>query len=295
MGSRVFHAFLVLLLACGLLVEGGEQAGFAAASETYPNLEVTLDPPSSPFPGVSAQIGKLEAAREAMEDSEMNEVLQAYRKAKAKANTRIGLVVGRAIRGFHDAMLLQSRHTHGGTSFLASTPSSDAADGFLYAVKVMASAGDTSEVNVSPEIADLEHHRSVLEGKRFRQVRDAMGEMTDVVVKRLKAELQAQLATLLERPSARDGVAFLAMAVKELPQQVNVRVVPSKYPFPTILSLVEDMEKRRDLSEDLITARIKQLLLQLLEDENEMIVEALGKNMARVAASFSSTFASSSL
>jgi len=310
MFSHGFPAIVLFCLACGQPVQGRSAVDLTAVSETYPNLEISLDPPSSPFPEVSAEIGKLEAARDEFESSQMKEVLQAYRKAKTEAERRIGAVVGRAISGFRDSVLVQNHHKslprdsdggkrksgfHGGSSFFAAASKKDLVHNVLYSVKVKASGSDTPESDVKSSIDSLDHQRSVLEGKRFQQVLDAMGEVTNVVVERLRAELQTQLASLLNVSNAKSGTSFLATSVKELPQQVNARVVPSKFLFPTILSLVEDMEKRRNLSENLIMVRIKQLFLQLLKDENEMIAEALGKSVQRVVASRSPLPRSSSL
>merc|ERR1711904_361284 len=56
----------------------------------------------------------------------------------------------------------------------------------------------------------------------------------------------------------------------------NVRVAASDEPFLTVTSLVEDMERNRDASEDLIRKRLLELELKLLQAENDIISHRLG-------------------
>ena len=50
-----------------------------------------------------------------------------------------------------------------------------------------------------------------------------------------------------------------------------MKVVASDVPYPTVASLVSDMETRRDISESLAMARILELDMALLKAELAMI------------------------
>merc|ERR1712048_399511 len=62
---------------------------------------------------------------------------------------------------------------------------------------------------------------------------------------------------------------------ERLPKQTNVHVTPSDVSYPTIASIVQDMEARRDLSESLVKSKILDMELKLLKAENSMAREAL--------------------
>ncbi len=76
--------------------------------------------------------------------------------------------------------------------------------------------------------------------------------------------------------SSAHSAAFL-----QLPAQTNVRV-KADAAFPTIASLVQDMESRRDTAESLAAARILELELKLLQSENDMIKASLQAAVGRI-------------
>ena len=68
----------------------------------------------------------------------------------------------------------------------------------------------------------------------------------------------------------------------EKPKQANVLVRAPEFVYPTVATLVQEMEARRDTSESLAVARIMQLELKLLRAENDMIKDALHASVGRI-------------
>ena len=94
------------------------------------------------------------------------------------------------------------------------------------------------------------------------------------------------------RAAAKPGAAsasFLGGAARQspegLPKQLNVRVGAADVAFPTISSLVQDMESRRDASESLARERVLEMETKLLKSENAMAKEALHFAVGRVLVS----------
>ena len=127
--------------------------------------------------------------------------------------------------------------------------------------------------------------RSAAEAQMLDQAISEMGEVTDVVVAELKKGLQQHMGAVLTPVAALPGArsfleraergASVAAPAESLATPMNVRVGTSEVPYPTIGSLAQDMETRRDAAERLERAKILELILKLLEAENEMIKDAL--------------------
>merc|ERR1711908_125363 len=102
----------------------------------------------------------------------------------------------------------------------------------------------------------------------FEQVSAEMSALTDAVVEELEAQLASHVNGILlgrggsTKQNVSPAAAFLEKA--RTPAQANVRVVPSRTEYPTVESLVQDMEARRDISERLERARMLDVELKLL-------------------------------
>ena len=113
-----------------------------------------------------------------------------------------------------------------------------------------------------------------------------MGELTKIAIAELEKQLQLQLEPWL----AGSGSLLWSEAQQVpgspegLPKQLNVRVGASDVPYPTIASLVQDMQTRRDTAESLLRQRILGLELKLLKAENVMIKDALNAAVGKVLA-----------
>ena len=57
--------------------------------------------------------------------------------------------------------------------------------------------------------------------------------------------------------------------------EANVRVLGASVPYPTVQSLVDGLETRRDISEDLGKAQALSMYLKLLEYENMLVDSGL--------------------
>ena len=99
-----------------------------------------------------------------------------------------------------------------------------------------------------------------------------MGELTDIVVAELKASLQEQVDALLVATAPR-GVSLASFFEKggrgvrsenDLAEATNVRVVTAEVPYPTIVGLVQEMETRRDVAENLERQKILEFEQKLL-------------------------------
>ena len=130
----------------------------------------------------------------------------------------------------------------------------------------------------------MEVKKIVAEWQMLDQAVSEMAEVTDVVVAELKNSLQQHSGAVLAPVAAKPVTSFLERAERDasgaapaesLATPMNVRVGTSEVAYPTIGSLVQDMESRRDSAERLERAKILELTLKLLEAENEMIKDAL--------------------
>ena len=66
------------------------------------------------------------------------------------------------------------------------------------------------------------------------------------------------------------------------PLEANVKVVTANVPYPTLQSLVQNLEARRDISEGLAKAQALSMYMRLLEFENQLVEAALNTLVAKV-------------
>eukprot|EP00917_Polyrhabdina_sp_WS-2016_P026397 GHVP01056706.1.p2 GENE.GHVP01056706.1~~GHVP01056706.1.p2 ORF type:complete len:263 (+),score=67.04 GHVP01056706.1:224-1012(+) len=89
-------------------------------------------------------------------------------------------------------------------------------------------------------------------------------------------------------------LSFLAIGDSSVEaEQLNVRFGVGDKPYPSVDSLVGDMEERRDITERLARSKILELELKLMKAQNEMIKDSLHGAISKVLASLGE--ASSSL
>jgi hypothetical protein len=249
--------------------------------DSLPLLEVSLDPPVVPYPEVSQTIGSLDATREHAEAANSFRLLDAYRFARKHAKQRIAYAVGNVMRNFDDQVVLgvnvkdemikTKRH---GIGFLSLGGRSTEP---TFSFRVGVADRKNADPNVDSDLIALESKREASQNRSVDQAIESFSAITDSVVNELEAQLRQQLETV---SNAHGGASFLGTDGKVL-QQAIVKVVPSST-FPTIHSLVDDMETRRDLMEDLDRAHVLELQLQLMKDENSMMKEALETAMERI-------------
>merc|ERR1712129_119784 len=119
----------------------------------------------------------------------------------------------------------------------------------------------------------LEHKRMLLEQDLIREACSEMSALTSIVLDELDQCLvqHRPLQQRMRRP------AFLQRVVEArvLPLQANVGIQVSKFSFPRIADLIQEMQCKRDQAESKERKFIVQLQVSLLQAENEMIATAL--------------------
>merc|ERR1719453_1963143 len=111
--------------------------------------------------------------------------------------------------------------------------------------------------------------------------------LLDFVLNELESQLQEQVGAFLGTGGAQKLLrtsAFRETRQKQLPAQTNVRVVPTDESYPTIASLVQAMEARRDAAENLARKRILEKEIDFLMACNRAIEESLTSGVARIMA-----------
>jgi len=195
--------------------------------------------------------------------------------------------------------IVYGRYSSIATRFLGSTrDGSLAGDGPSVRVTVLPAVPPDPARKTS--IDELERRRSSIELGIFEQAIAEMHDLSQLVVMELEGQLNLNANILLGRVRAAktsgggNSATFMAVGShahlpgsrEGLPKQLNVRVGSSGIPYPTMSSLVHDMEKRRDMGESLARERILELELKLITSENAMIKDALRLGVARALAQY---------
>lgn len=76
-----------------------------SGQDMIPNLEISLAPPIHPWPQVAAEIGNLDASREAAETAQMNSLQTQFNKASADAKQQIANLIAKTLSTFSDPAL----------------------------------------------------------------------------------------------------------------------------------------------------------------------------------------------
>jgi hypothetical protein len=242
------------------------------SSETQPTIKLSLGAPTNPYPEVAAEIKRVEAARELMQQGAISGLQQLYKRTFLDAKYRVGAVIGNALQGFDDpALMKQFKHAQRTPSFLALMPKPGTKQSFLIKVAPTLPV-DTSIQN---EIVDLETERTKMQHVEFQALEGEFRLLVDDVSSLLQNSLQRKVSTMFQSPPV-----FMS-----LPNQVNVQVLPSTG-FTTVSGLVADMEHRRDISEELARQTVLNLKVLLVRDINAVIESALSRAVKRVEAQY---------
>jgi len=238
------------------------------APESLPVINVRLAAPKHPLPEVTAEIAVLEKEREKLEADLMDKLHAAFDNALASAKGRINKMIASSMQLLDGGLQ---------TSFLqASEPD--------FSIRVSTVAVPAPDPSIKGVMDKIEAKRSDAETKLLEQAVSEMQGLTDIVLNELGAQIQAHAVSL--KATAKHA-AFLAVSQQEsskaLPAQANVRV-ESGAAFPTIASMVQAMESRRDNAESQEASAVLELELKLLQEENAMIKTALGAAVQRIAA-----------
>jgi len=256
-------------------------------NDALPRVEISLDPPLQPWPQLSAEIGDVDAAREKMESSMMAHVSKAMQQALGRTEKSITAITESLMFSCEDPVLRRT---------LASGPKSLGKRGantgslkrnpvsFL-SEQVAAQGDDTITVQVQKEVADsdmsvirsklqaMEKDRNVAESKFFQQAVSEIDELAGSFIVEFKDQVDKQVRSLL-MPLASSPASFLQRSHS---QQANIQVVASDIPYPTLASMVTEMEQRRDTAENLARQKVAMIKLVFLQAANAAAKENLEK------------------
>jgi len=278
------HAFMFAGLSCYGALAQTWPIPYEASPDTLPNIEVHLAPPVHPLPQVAAEIQVLDKMRERSEEEKMSQLEFAFNAALENAKRQIGEAVGVALRVFDDPRVWKNVAKTASFLRVQQRPNSNEEP----SVRVKALAGAPPDPAIKSKIDQLEEQRGAAEALMLDVAVAEMGELTKIAVAELEKQLQLQLEPWLVGSGSllRSEAHQVPGSPEGLPKQLNVRVGASDVPYPTIASLVQDMETRRDTAENLLRQRILELELKLLKAENVMIRDALNAAVGRVLAQY---------
>jgi len=277
-------AFIFVCLSCYGAWAQSWPIPYEASPDTLPNIEVHLAPPVHPLPQVASEIQVLDKMRERSEEEKMSQLEFAFNAALENAKRQIGEAVGVSLRVFDDPRVWKNVAKTG--SFLRVRQRPNSAEEPSVRVKALAAAPPDPAIKIKMD--QLEEQRSAAEALMLDVAIAEMGELTKIVVAELEKQLQLQIEPWLVGSGSllRSEARQIPGSPEGLPKQLNVRVGASDVPYPTIASLVQDMETRRDTAENLLRQRILEFELKLLKAENVMIKDALNAAVGRVLAQY---------
>lgn len=279
---------------------------FSYSPDTLPIIDVRLAPPHKQMPEVSAALSQLDAARVAFESDRMREVEEAYNTSLREGAEKITSAIDRLMQKFqnpaamvsHRYRLQKWRNGQGAQSPSLREARRDPGGHELTArINLLPIA--SPDASLEQHIKAIERKRSRDEGSLFKQAVSEMNALTEVVQNEVEAQVLRHANNFLHTAQysldARPH-AFLHKTVSAgllsagqpvgasgLQLTTNVRVAASEEPFHTVSALVEDMERRRDASEELIRKRVLELELKLLQAENDLIAHHVEGWVARIS------------
>lgn len=213
------------------------RASVASLEEDAPVLEVSLDAPAVPYPDISDLISSLDEDRRIVESSGMRDVRGNFSRALESAQQSIHNAVGelglRLVNVSTHQALASSKNDR--VSFLSRRIGG--AEGVAPAVKISVPPRRPTDAAILRAIFEIEQRRSTDEKARMQQAAADMSGITQTVLDALREDISAE--------------GFIEHAQQGNGPQGGVRAVASAMPFPTMASLVQLMERRRDAAEKL--------------------------------------------
>lgn len=276
---------------------------FSYSPDTLPTIDARLSPPHKQMPEVSAALGQLDAARIAFENEHIREVEEAYNASLKDGAEKITAAIDRIMQKFEAPIALVShsqktqKHFNGVPS-LSLREARREPGGHELTARINLLPVSSPAASLESHIKDIERKRTRDEGNIFRQAVSEMNALTQIVQNEIEAQVVRFANDFLH--TARYGLGssphalfsktasagFLSsrqpVLASGLQLTTNVRIAASEEPFYTVSSLVEDMERRRDASEELVRKRILELELKLLQAENDLIAHHLGGWVSRI-------------
>lgn len=268
-------------------------------ADMVPNLEVSLEPPTDPFPEISTKIGNMETSRETFEEASMGLLVKSHNAALQQLKTAITQVVGNAMHAFADpsvsvfvesAMNGSARGQRTAAPTFVAVNNKQHARGEDLSVKINVLPGMAVDPTIENKIASIDGGRYQQEKQFFESAAADTRALTTFFISEVEGQLQAQVNAIkgfLRRRSIARGFLRAAernsrKAIRALPKQANIQIVTSDVPYPTVASLVQDMQSRRDVTENLATAKVLDMQMNMLKAANLMLKEALSDAIPRI-------------
>merc|ERR1719263_762710 len=225
--------------------------------------------------------------RERSEEEKISQLEFAFNAALENAKRQIGEAIGAALRVFDDPRVWKNVAKAGSFLRFQQRPNSNEEP----SVRVKALASAPPDPAIKSKIDQLEEQRGAAEALMLDVAIAEMGELTKIAVAELEKQLQLQLEPWLTGSGSmlHSKAHQVPGSPEGFPKQLNVRVGASDVPYPTIASLVQDMEARRDTAENLLRQRILELELKLLKAENILIKDALNAAVGTIMAQHGAT------
>lgn len=180
-------------------------------------------------------------------------------------------------------------------------------------VKIYLSETNEPSAEIKEKIVEMEQYRTDEEVAMFETAISEFGILTEITILELEKQIQLQLNPFLvdknivhkalEKELKEMGKRDETEKVKEKYQKqssfiedttdenvgniLNVKISQTDYGYPTIDELVMQMQKRRDISEQLERQKILELQMKLLKAQSEMIKDALHFSISKVIAQYS--------
>ena len=257
--------------------------------DTLPGVDINLAPPRRPFPLLARQIQVLEGKRKALAEWQLRNLTFVYAEEMKNAPARIRAVIKDALEPFDDPRALTV---------------STALSSFIYTGEFRVEV-PPQQTLLSPKVAEKvtlidryrEGYSNVTHDEAVRLIRN----VTDTVLTSLNASLKSQLLPLL-------GLKKQALLELQVITEVNARCeelrlshkvncTPREHPSfgqesssfvqvpmesSSLTKLIEDMQTRRDTSEDLLTQQGLSTAMKLALEEANLVEYYLGTSVAYI-------------
>lgn len=281
----MLHYFLSLGLAVLASALPSWPTMYSYSPDTLPIMAVRLAPPRHALPEVEEKLSSAWNKIEELHAEELLKVQSALNASLAEASKSLPALVDRLMHVFvpASAWIADNKHSRLQASSFREARESDKHE---MTTRINVLPAPSPDASIGPMIEALEHKRSSEDKARFGQAIDEMAMLTKIVEMEAEAEITRAVRGLTNAQSHglksnaksfMHTTSFLKQPVQPSGSQLtaNVRIGPSNEPFPTIASMVEDLERKRDAIEDSAGKRIQELQLQLLHAENTILEDAL--------------------
>ncbi|CAJ1362855.1 unnamed protein product [Effrenium voratum] len=254
------------------------------------------DPPLQPHPEIGALVREHESRDEKREKATLVQFKKAISAAALReAKGKVGAAIGRVLALLDDPAALSSLKRP--FSFvqqpLLGALASQGSQGSARTVKVQVQGPEveTSAAEIKEDVRLLEDARDEVLRSSAQKAQETLRRFSDFAARELESALEEQVASYSARYLRRDAKgrarsSFLQASQRKLPPQVNVDIAPSAKKYPTAFAMVEDMQQRRGLREELLRETMLKESLVFANNVNDIIQEGVRGAAARVRAQF---------